>query len=95
MHSDEDVCIRSDSSWYKRVLGALNVHVTTNFPYTHTSNPLCERQNRLVEQNLRILMKESGTLVNLGYPNHEPSTEFLNWLYPRRTVPGGGILHGF
>ena len=24
-------------------------------PYTHTSNPLCERQNRVVGQNLRIL----------------------------------------
>ena len=34
-------------------------------------------------------MKESGTLVNLGCPNHDLSTEFLKWLYPRRTVPGG------
>ena len=30
-------------------------------PYTHTSNPLCERQNRVVEQNLRILMKQERT----------------------------------
>ena len=29
--------------------------------YTHTSNPLCERQNRVVEQNLRILMKQERT----------------------------------
>ena len=57
VHSDEDVRIRSDTGWYKQVLNALNVEVTTGVPYTHTSNPLCERQNRVVEQNVRILMK--------------------------------------
>ena len=30
-------------------------------PYTHTSNPLCERQNCVVEQDLRILMKQERT----------------------------------
>ena len=58
VHSDEDVHMRSDTRWYKRVLDALNMHVTTGVPYTHTSNPLCERQNRVVEQDLRILMKQ-------------------------------------
>ena len=61
MHSDEDVRIRSDTGWYKRVLDTLNVHVTTGVPYTHTSNHLCERQNRVLEQNLRILMKQERT----------------------------------
>ena len=61
VHSDEDVRICSDTGWYKRVLNALNVEVTTGVPYTHTSNPLCERQNRVVEQNLRILMKQERT----------------------------------
>ena len=61
VHSHEDVRIRSDTGWYKRVLDTLNVHVTTGVPYTHTSNPLCERQNRVVEQNLRILMKQERT----------------------------------
>ena len=61
VHSDGDVCIRSDTGWYKRVLNALNVEVTTDVPYTHTSNRLCERQNRVVEQNLRILMKQERT----------------------------------
>ena len=56
-HSDEDVHMRSDTGWCKRVLDALNVCV----PYTHTSNPLCERQNRVLEQNLRILMKQERT----------------------------------
>ena len=46
---------------YWRVLYALNVHETTGVPYTHTSNPLCERQNRVVEQNLRILIKQERT----------------------------------
>ena len=48
VHSDEDVRIRSDTGWYKRVLNALNVEVTTGVPYTHTSKPLCERQIRVV-----------------------------------------------
>ena len=61
MHSEEDVRIRSDTEWYKRGLNALNVDLTTGVPYTHTSNPLCERQNRVVEQNLRILMKQERT----------------------------------
>ena len=61
VHSHVDVRIRSDTGWYKRVLNALNVEVTTGLPYTHTSNPLCERENRVVEQNLRILMKQERT----------------------------------
>ena len=61
VHSDEDVRIRSGTGWYKRVLNALNVEVTTGPPYTQTSNPLCERQNRVVEQNLRILIKQERT----------------------------------
>ena len=46
---------------YKRVLDALNIHMTTGVPYTHTSNPLCERQNRVVDRNLSILMKQERT----------------------------------
>ena len=61
IHSDEDVRIWSDTGWYKRVLDALNVQVTTGVPYMHTSNPLCERQNHVVEQNLRIVMKQERT----------------------------------
>ena len=48
-HSDQDIHIWSDTRWCKRVLDALSVHVTTRVPYTHTSNPVCERQNRVVE----------------------------------------------
>ena len=61
VHSDEGVRIRSDTGWYKRVLDPLNVHVTTRVPYTYSSNPLCERPNHVVEQNLRILLKQEGT----------------------------------
>ena len=61
VHSDEDVRIRSDTGWYKRVLDALNVHVTAGVPYTHTSNPLCERQNCVLEQKLRILKRQERT----------------------------------
>ena len=61
VHSDQQERIRSDTGWYKPVLDALNVPVTTGVPYTHTSNPLCERQNRMLEQNLRIRMKQECT----------------------------------
>ena len=61
VHSDEDVRIWSDNGWYRRVLDALNVHVTEGVPYTHTSIPLSEKQNRVLEQNLRILMKQERT----------------------------------
>ena len=61
VHSDEDVRNRSDTGWYKRVLDALNVHVTRGVPYTHTSSPLCERRNCVLEQDLRILMKQEHT----------------------------------
>ena len=43
INSDEDVRVRSDTGWYKRVLRSPNVQVSTGIPYTHTSNPLCER----------------------------------------------------
>ena len=36
VHSDEDVRIRSETGWYKRVLNALNVEVTNGVPYTHS-----------------------------------------------------------
>ena len=61
VHLDEDVRIRSDTRWYKPVLDALNVHVTTGVPYTHNSNPLFERQNRVFEHNVRILIKRERT----------------------------------
>ena len=50
MHCDEDVRIRSDTGWYRRLLDALIVHVTTGVPHPHTSNPLRKGQNRVVEQ---------------------------------------------
>ena len=61
VHSDEDVGIWSDTGWYKQVVDALTVHVTTGVPHTHGSNPLCERQNRVLQQNLRTLMKQELT----------------------------------
>ena len=32
VHPDEDARIQSDTGWYKRVMDALNIHVTTNAP---------------------------------------------------------------
>ena len=67
VHPDKHVRIRSDSGWYKCVLDALNFRLPTGVPYTHTSDPLCERENRVVEQNVRILMNQEHTkdLVSL------------------------------
>ena len=51
----------SDTGWYKGVLRSLNVRVSTGIPYTHTSNPLCERQIRVLKENVRIWCKTEGT----------------------------------
>ena len=97
VHSAEKVRIGGDTGWYKRLLGALNVHVTTRVPYTHTSDPLCDRQNRVVEQSLWILMKkkQSAMLVTLGVPNHELSRGFLQPGIPPKSCSFGGVVRGF
>ena len=52
--SDEDVGVRSDTRRYKMVLRSLNVQVSTGIPYSHRRNPLCERQIRVLKENVRI-----------------------------------------
>ena len=42
INSDEDVRVCSVTGWYKRVLRSLKFQLSTEIPYTHTSNPLCE-----------------------------------------------------
>ena len=59
--SHEDVRVRSDTGWYKRVLKSLNVQVSAGIPYTHTSNPLCERQIRVLQEEVRIWCKTERT----------------------------------
>ena len=59
--SDENVRIRSDTGWYKRVLRSFNVQVSTGILYTHTSNPLCERQIRVLQENGRKWCKTERT----------------------------------
>ena len=61
INSDEDVRVCSDTGWYKRVLRSLNVKVSTGIPYSHTSNPLCERQIRVLKENVRIWCKTERT----------------------------------
>ena len=61
INSDEDVRVRSDTGWHKRVLRSLNVQVSTGIPYTHTSNPVCERQICVLKENVRIWCKTERT----------------------------------
>ena len=61
INSDEDVRIRSDTTWYKGVMRSLNVQVSTGNPYTDTSNHLCERQIRVLKKNVRIWCKTERT----------------------------------
>ena len=61
IYPNEDVRVRSDTGWYKRVLRSLNVQVSTGIPYTHTSNPLCERQIRVLKESMRIWCKTERT----------------------------------
>ena len=55
--SDEDVRVRSDTGWYKGVLRFLNVQVPTGNPYSHTSNPPCERQICVRKEYVRMRCK--------------------------------------
>ena len=61
MDSDEDVRVRSNTGWYKRVLRSLNVQVPMRIPYTYTCNPLCERQIPVLKENVRIWCKTERT----------------------------------
>ena len=78
---DEDVQLRSDTGWYKRVLRFLNVQVSTGVPYSHTSNPLCERQIRVLKENVRIWCKTERTSNWVSHiPDDELLREFGDWL---------------
>ena len=57
----EDVRVRSDTRWYKRFLRSLNVQVSEGISYSDTSNPLCERQIRVLKENVRIWCKTERT----------------------------------
>ena len=61
INSDEDVRVRSDTGWYKRVLRSLNVQVSTGIPYRNTSNALCEPQIRVLRENVSIWCKTERT----------------------------------
>ena len=61
INSDENVRVRSDTRWYKRVLRSLNIQVSTGIPYSHPSNPLCEGQIRVLKENVRISCKTERT----------------------------------
>ena len=56
--SDEQVRVRSDNGWYRRVLRSLNVQVSTGIPYT---KPLCEQQIRVLKEDVRIWCKTERT----------------------------------
>ena len=59
--SDQDVRVRSDTGWCKRVLRTLNVQVSTGIPCSHTTKPLSERQIRGLKGNVRIWCKTGRT----------------------------------
>ena len=84
INSNEDVRVRSDTGWYKRVLRSLNVQVSTGIPYSHTSNPLCERQIRVLKENVRIWCKTERRRLGETNPRHilddELPREFSYWL---------------
>ena len=58
---DFALVVHSDTGWYRRVLRSLNVQVSTRIPYSHTSNPQCERQIRVLKENVRIWCKTERT----------------------------------
>ena len=94
VHSDEDVRMRSDTGWYKRVPNALNVQVTTGVPYTHTSNPFL-RETKLCGRAEPKNPDEAGkyqrlgTNAAMGCANHELSEEPVYRFHPHEVFHGG------
>ena len=83
INSDENVTVRSDTGWHKRVLRSFNVQVSTGIPYTNTTNPLCERQIRVPKETVRIWCKTEGLgeTASRHIPDYEHPREFSNWLF--------------
>ena len=50
----------------QRVLRSLNVQVSTEIAYTHTSNSVCKRQIRVLREKVRIWCKTECTKDWLG-----------------------------
>ena len=61
INCDEDVRVQSDTGWCQRVLRSLNVQLSAGSSYTHTTNALCERQMRVLKENVRIWCKTETT----------------------------------
>ena len=66
--------------------------VTKGGPYTHPSNPPCERQSCVVEQNLRFQMKQERTkdwvrLVPWAVPTMNSQRSSSSGFTPPETVP--------
>ena len=66
INADEAVRVRSDAGWHNGVLRSLNVQVSTRIHCTHTSNPLCEGEIRVLKENVRIRCKTEPTKDWLG-----------------------------
>ena len=62
---DEDVRVRSDTGWYKRVLRARNVQVSTSISETHMDNLLCEQRIRICREDVWICCKTERTKVRM------------------------------
>ena len=72
INSHEDVRVRSDTGWYKRVPRSLNVQVSTGIPYTHTSNPYLSDRYKLSKRMLgygaRLEALKTGSDYSPSYP---------------------------
>ena len=78
---DEHGRVGFDIACYKRVLRSVNVQVSTGSPYTDMSNPLRERQFRVLKESVRISCKTERTkdgvrllrVISLMMNSHESS----------------------
>ena len=61
INSDGDFRVGSDGGWYNRFLRSLHVQVSTVIPYTHASNPLCERKIQALKENVKTWCKTERT----------------------------------
>ena len=71
--SDNDIRLSPPSTFYRKALNALQIKVSFVTPYHPQGNGLCERVNRSMLQNLRILSQQFHTLE---WPRLLPICEF-------------------
>ena len=72
INSDDDVRVRSDTGWYKRVLRAPYIQISTGASFTHTSKPLYVHQSAFSRRKSEYGAKLSAPRTGRDYSALSP-----------------------